>query len=799
VLDLTAPLKVPLGRWPSDPCHPLALSQQLAVNGSLQLASQAGVFAVNGPPGTGKTTMLRDLVAALVVERARRLATLAHPTQAFTGRTSWKTGERTRVVHIWRPELTGFEMVVASANNGAVENVTHEIPARAAVAGQWQQKAERLDYFPEIASALLTVDRDEEDDEPDRSQEDRAGWALMAARLGNKLNRGRFVDQFWYGKTSSSPTGAALGLAPEHNARDNAQRGLLSILKGFERSKPPSSWADAVAAFRRACDAASLCQAARGQAYAAVTRSVHLERELQAAQAQAAAAQQRADVARARLAEARDATRAWHDEHRRRVIVRSEHRQFRPRFLEWLASLGGAMREWRRHDLHLADQLAQAEAALSAAHTEVARLAEEAAAVDRQSAACRKAQLRKQQEAQALRAVLAEAQTQLGAQFPDQQWWEDRDHRERATLWTDPEWNRVRTEVFVEALRLHKAFLEHEPTRMRQSLQAATDLVAGNAPSDLPEETALAAWRSLLFVVPVISTTFASFARLFSHLGRESLGWLFVDEAGQATPQSTVGALWRSRRAVVVGDPLQLEPITTLPFRAEQAIRNSHGVDELWLSSRTSVQRLADRSSRLGTWLPGDEGNIWVGAPLTLHRRCDEPMFGIANRIAYGGLMIYGTGPDQASQFLERYPPHRLPMSKWVDVRSDTSEGHWKPAEGEQLDRILRALARLDFDFSQVMVIAPFRDVASQVQHRASSYNGLVAGTIHTAQGKQADIVILVLGGDPVRPGAKFWAASKPNLLNVAVSRAKRRLYVIGDRRSWGQQHYFDVLARELP
>ncbi|MGZ4542222.1 MAG: DEAD/DEAH box helicase [Mycobacteriaceae bacterium] len=529
-----------------------------------------------------------------------------------------------------------------------------------------------------------------------------------------------------------------------------------------------------------------------------MTRSVQVERELQAAQAEAGAAQQRADVARARLAEARDATRAWGDEHRRRVLVRSEHRRFRPRFLEWLTSLGAAMREWLRHDQHLAAEVARAEAALSAAYAEVARLAEEAAAVDGQLAACQKAQRRKQQEAEALRAVLAEAQTQLGAQFPDRQWWEDRDRRERATLWTDPEWNRVRTEVFLEALRLHKAFLEHEPTRMRQSLQAAADLVAGDAPRDLPAETALAAWRSLLFVVPVISTTFASFARLFSHLGRESLGWLFVDEAGQATPQSTVGALWRSRRAVVLGDPLQLEPITTLPFRAEQAIRNSHGVDELWLSSRTSVQRLADRSSRLGTWLPGDEGKIWVGAPLTLHRRCDEPMFGIANRIAYGGLMIYGTGWDQANRFLERYPPHRLPMSKWVDVRSDTSEGHWKPAEGEQLDRILRVLARLDFDFSQVMVIAPFRDVARQVKDRARSYKGLVAGTIHTAQGKQADIVILVLGGDPARPGAKSWAAGKPNLLNVAVSRAKRRLYVIGDRRSWAQHRYFDVLAREL-
>lgn len=188
---------------------------------------------------------------------------------------------------------------------------------------------------------------------------------------------------------------------------------------------------------------------------------------------------------------------------------------------------------------------------------------------------------------------------------------------------------------------------------------------------------------------------------------------------------------------VVVGDPLQLELITTLPFRAEQAIQGDHRVDAQWLSSRTSVQRLADRLTHLGTQLPGDDGKIWVGSPLIVHRRCDQPMFGVVDDIAYGGLMINETTPTAAQRFQESYPSLRYP--------------------------------------------------------------GLVAGTIHTAQGKQAEIVILVLGSDPQRDGARCWAASKPNLLNVTVSRAKRRLYVIGDRQAWGTQRHFDILAYHLP
>ena len=94
-----------------------------------------GLMGVNGLPGTGKTTMLRDILASNVVERARRLSACENPFDAQTERTHEWTGEgrmRRRAREL-RPEVVGFEMVVASANNAAVENLSEEIPQRSAI------------------------------------------------------------------------------------------------------------------------------------------------------------------------------------------------------------------------------------------------------------------------------------------------------------------------------------------------------------------------------------------------------------------------------------------------------------------------------------------------------------------------------------------------------------------------------------------------------------------------------------------------------------------------------------------
>ncbi|WP_433359215.1 DEAD/DEAH box helicase [Streptosporangium sp. CA-115845] len=701
--------------------------------------------------------MLRDLIAAIVVERAQRLSELSHPGDAFTTTHRWISGKYNRVVRAWREDLTGFEIVIASANNGAVQNVTLEVPGKDAVHPEWHDTA---DYFADIASRVLG----------------QPAWGLGAACLGRKTYRQDFVHKAWYGYASTD------------------EPGLLDMLKAWETgagSGGSASWGDAVESFRRAVQRVRLLQEERSQIHRCQQELLALNQRIEPVRVSISAHEVKLVEAHRQLGAVESTLATAQEEAAHWLRKRQEHQQFQPSLTTALFSLGKATREWRAEGQPIVQTQQAAQSKLDHAETAHKAIEESVTRISRDLDADQRHLSVLCHQATRLQTEIDRLSNGIEDFVPKDAWWSDEAARELAAPWTDPEWNIARTELFFEALRLHQAFMRAEATTLRRNLWGAVDVLTGAAPRDTAEDAIRAAWQSLFFVVPVVSSTFSSIDRMFSHLTRESLGWLFIDEAGQATPQAAVGAIWRSRRVVAVGDPSQLEPIVTLPFTSQQALRRTFRVaEERRLPARTSVQQLADHSNAYGTYLPGDDEPVWVGAPLRVHRRCDQPMFDISNTIAYDGLMVYGKRPSDA---LDR------PTSKWIDIVSTESHGHWIPQEGEALVWVLKALVG-DYAVApeDILVIAPFREVARNAARLVAPCRKIKAGTVHTAQGKEAEVVVLILGGDPSKPGAKGWAAQRPNLLNVAVSRARRRLYVIGNRTEWARHRHFDVLAANL-
>lgn len=815
---LLSPELFPDGCWPTPRDIGLVHSQQLAVNGIHRMLKTSGLLSVNGPPGTGKTTLLRDIVAAVVTTRADALASLSASADAFTSKGFVVDGDKNLGYWSLDPSLLGHEIVVASSNNGAIENVTLELPQRDKVDASWLAD---YDQYADIAS-LVTG---------------QPAWGLISAPLGSKSRRSAFVSAFWSG-ASKSASNAKMGLDPDDPADETdlevnpdlaasqpelpgrgGPGGSAAVSntatssapekvpqpKGMEawlNSQPKRSKAEKTALWREAVGRYLAAKQAASQASKEARQISGFLKEAKAAADRAGALKRSLDTNAVQVVEKEllvSSASAQVTESQLQTAVQAMKQVLsrRPGFLANLFSLWGAGRRWAQEE---SNARAQQELALGRyrrtereihqlkekLQAERVTLAEKEAAIADATAQVRRLTAELNALAEGLGAAHLVTYLQTGVIGRGEA-------IELAEPWNIPGWRRARSKVFLEALRLHQALFQLESQKVWTNLTMSKAVLEGSRYQNLPREAVRSIWGTLFMAVPVVSSTFSSFARCFSTLGAGDLGWLLVDEAGQASPQAAVGALWRSQRAVMVGDPLQLEPINQVPPGALERMRSAFGVDLHWMPHQLSAQSLADQANPIGREI-GPEGNkVWVGMPLVVHRRCDRPMFKIANRIAYDGGMVYGTAP--------RVPdiPATLPTG-WVDARG-TSVGNWVPAEGVALGLLIDLLRLEGIPRTGISVITPFGDVIREVSKGSITRWVATSGTIHTMQGKEADVVVMVLGGnaDPDRQGAREWVVEKPNMLNVGATRAKRRFYVIGDRSSWKNRRYFNQIMGLLP
>lgn len=779
--QILQPKNYPLGRFPGNTIYALSLMQQVAVNLSTGFDNNQ-MRSVNGPPGTGKTTLLKDVFAQLVVQQAYDIVKLSDHFIKGSEKTIYFNCASIGEI----PEyITENNIVVASSNNGAVQNIVNELPLSKEIDNSLIEELKEADYFREISNANVWVEWLEDENGKKREE-------LVKESVPGE-------EKFWgvfslEGGKADNMTNILTNMKHIHKYLEEEylpdQDIYKEFLKHYEEVKAIQTrrqeFADSIRVYQECIQkleqACGSYQKELGEKENQLCTEIHklaeTEREcghrLEQLKISLREVQNRAEIVQKNMT-SMDKCLQMHKEQRPGFFAgKKKKEEYRSRLNEitsQLVKLSNEDTECSKQEKEINNNILLHQMELRQSTEKQEKLQQnfnswkmiEAGKISNlKKRVCKYEDIRNNSKTQPLN---------MNQEYDDLQ---------LSNPWFDEAYRVAQSKLFVMALRVRKQFLYEN----RKNIKAAI-IVWGQQEKYLERKPVIeAAWNWINMTIPVISSTFASFSRMCKNLGAETLGHLFIDEAGQALPQAAVGAVYRSRHVMVVGDPLQIKPVLTLDSNTLYMLGRYFGVTEKYLSASASVQTLVDAASQYGFYRNQDKSEeSWVGIPLWVHRRCQYPMFTISNMISYDGFMVQGT--------------KEYGKTGWFDV-GGTANNKYVEEQGEFLLQKLREMIEknskiLDKKEKDVIyVITPFSNVAYRLSQKLRKIHftrydehgkPTNVGTVHTFQGKEAPIVFFVLGADQQSSGAARWAVTEANIMNVAATRAKEEFYIIGDRK----------------
>ena len=302
-------------------------------------------------------------------------------------------------------------------------------------------------------------------------------------------------------------------------------------------------------------------------------------------------------------------------------------------------------------------------------------------------------------------------------------------------------------------------------------------------------------YKRLCMLSPCLVMTFfmlpANFSRYKDKYLYDFIDLLIVDEAGQVSPEIGAASFLLAKKALVVGDIYQIEPVWGVSRELDMSLAIDRGVvpagffnllEENGLNtSESSLMKVASNACAFSKF--GKRGLL-----LTEHRRCYNELINYCNDLVYDGRLeaLRGSSTSDSSYpFKGQSTMEHIQVSTAKSDRKKTSR--YNPAEAQKIrewlnqnfDAIKKAYPK-EPTSTLVGIITPFKAQADYIREELKDFKqDIMVGTVHTFQGGERRIILFstVYGAED---GCAF-LDFKPNLMNVAMSRAKDRFVAFGD------------------
>ena len=253
---------------------------------------------------------------------------------------------------------------------------------------------------------------------------------------------------------------------------------------------------------------------------------------------------------------------------------------------------------------------------------------------------------------------------------------------------------------------------------------------------------------------------------------------VIIDEASQCDVASALPLIYRAKQVVVIGDPMQLKHITSVTVPEEKVIKNHLTLNENPFI-RYAEYSLWDYCHDLITTASVNNTQIVLDS----HYRCHPQIIGYSNEMFYQRRL----GTTLKVCTIDTNCELRCKGIIWVDVIGSQKSKTRNINEAE-VDKAISLAKDIAYQCPNVSIgiISPFKHQAEEINTRIPDElrERIVSDTVHKFQGDEKDVIIYSTVVTDNSPVSKIhWIdRTVPNLVNVAITRARTALYVVGNR-----------------